>query len=286
MNILLTGADGQVGTALRPLLAARGTLTAIDRLQLDLADTDAVRAAVRALRPGLIVNAAAYTAVDRAETEPDVAHAVNAVAPAVLAEEAARLGARLVHYSTDYVYDGAATRPYVEGDATGPLGVYGRTKLAGDEAVLASGASAVILRTSWVYGAHGLNFLKTMLRLASDGRPAVRVVADQRGTPTSAVSIADATAAAIDADVAPGTYHLTDAGETTWHGFAQAIFRAAGLATVAEPIPTADYPTPAARPAYSVMDGAKWDALGVYARPRWEDALARVLADLGHTTRS
>ena len=288
MNILLTGADGQVGTELRPLLAARGRLTAIDRADLDLGDADAVRAAVRALRPALIVNAAAYTAVDRAEAEPDLAAAVNATAPAVLAEEAARLGARMVHYSTDYVYDGQGTRPYVETDIPAPLGVYGKTKLAGDEAVLASGAHALILRTSWVYGPHGHNFLRTMLRLMAE-KPVLRVVEDQVGTPTSSRLIAEVTDRLLDASgYEPGVYHLVATGQTSWHGFATAILdrareqpdRFALVTERIEPILTDAYPTPAQRPAYSVLCTDRIaDLLGA-PLPGWETGLDAVFAQL------
>ena len=276
-RILLLGALGQVGACLRPLLAARGDVTAIDRDDLDIADADALRSFVRALDPSIIVNAAAYTAVDRAETDVEAARAINATAPAILAEEAARSGARLVHYSTDYVYDGAATRPYVETDATAPLSVYGRTKLDGDEAVLGSGAAAVVLRTSWVYGLHGHNFLRTMLRLAGEGKTHLRVVADQRGTPTLASDLAAATDAILGqwaaGDGREGVYHATNEGETTWHGFAEAIFDAARLPVTVEPIPTSAYPTPAPRPAYSVLSKAKLATAFDIVLPEWRAAL-------------
>ncbi len=277
-RVLLLGAHGQVGACLRPLLAAHGAVTAADRQTLDLTDVHALREAVRALRPSLIVNAAAYTAVDRAESEPEIARAVNAIAPAILAEEAARSSARLVHYSTDYVYDGMATRPYVETDAPGPLSVYGRTKLEGDEAVLSSGAAAVILRTSWVYGPHGHNFLRTMLRLAGEGKTHLRVVADQHGTPTRASDLAAATEALIRqwraGDGREGVYHATNEGETTWHGFAEAIFAAAGLPVAVDPISTSAYPTPAPRPVYSVLSKAKLAAAFGIALPEWRGGIA------------
>ena len=196
MNILLTGPQGQVGTALRPLLEPLGTLTALGRDALDLADADAIRAAVQRHRPQLIVNAAAYTAVDRAETEPELAQAINGVAPGVLAEEAGRLGAALIHYSTDYVFDGSHAGPYVETDPPHPLGVYGRSKWMGEQTVLASGTPAWIFRTSWVYGLAGANFLKTMLRLGQE-RESLNVVNDQWGAPTWARSIAEATATLV-----------------------------------------------------------------------------------------
>lgn len=285
-RILLFGRGGQVGSDLAPLLTAHGTLTALDHADVDLRDADAVRAAVRQVRPTWLVNAAAYTAVDKAEGEPDVARAVNAAAPQAMAEEAARLGARLVHYSTDYVYPGDGKRPYREDDPTGPLGAYGQTKLDGDLAVLSAHPEAVILRTAWVFSAHGHNFVKTMLRLVDEGKTALRVVADQRGTPTSAALLANAALAALEHGAPGGVYHLTNAGETTWHGFAEAIFaerarlRPDAPAVTVEPIATADYPTPARRPAYSVLDNAKWDALGLLKRPTWDAELAATLDSL------
>lgn len=285
-RILLFGRGGQVGSDLAPLLTAHGTLTALDHADVDLRDAEAVREAVRRVRPTWLVNAAAYTAVDKAEAEPDVAKAVNAIAPGVMAEEAARLGAQMVHYSTDYVYPGDGTRPYREDDPTGPLGVYGQTKLDGDLAVLAAHPDALVLRTAWVFSPHGNNFVKTMLRLADEGKTTLRVVADQRGTPTSAALLAAAATAAVEHRIPGGVYHLTNAGETTWHGFAEAIFaeRARHLPNVpvvtVEPIATADYPTPARRPAYSVLDNAKWDALGVLVRPSWEACTAEVVVRL------
>ena len=237
----------------------------------------------------MLVNAAAYTAVDKAEGEPDLARALNADAPRAMAEEAARLGARMVHFSTDYVYPGDGARPYREDDPTGPLGVYGQTKLDGDLAILDSGARCG--GPAHVVGvlAHGHNFVRTMLRLADEGmapRHASRVVADQRGTPTSAALLAEAAVAALMHAVPGGVYHVTNAGETTWHGFAEAIFAARArlrpdaAPVVVEPIATADYPTPAVRPPYSLLDNAKWDALGLVARPSWESALGNVLNHL------
>jgi len=289
-RILLFGRGGQVGTEVRPLLERLGDVTALDQADLDLRDTEAVREAVRGLRPTMLVNAAAYTAVDRAETEAELARALNTDAPRAMAEEAARLGARMVHFSTDYVYPGTGTRPYREEDPAGPQSVYGQTKLDGDRAVLDASANAVVLRTSWVFSAHGHNFVRTMFRLAGEGHgtPAkpLRVVADQRGTPTSAVLLAEATLAALAHRVPGGVYHLTNAGETTWHGFAEAVFaerarlRPAATAVAVTPIATADYPTAAHRPAYSVLDNARWDALGLVGRPSWEDALAHVMPRL------
>lgn len=275
-HIVLFGRGGQVGTEARPLLERLGEVVALDHDDVDLRDAAAVRETIRAIRPTVIVNAAAYTAVDKAESDPGTARVLNAVAPAVMAEEAARLGARMVHYSTDYVYPGNGTRPYREDDPTGPLGVYGQTKLDGDLAVLGTLPEAVILRTAWVFSPHGHNFVKTMLRLADEGKTHLRVVADQRGTPTAASLLANGAVAAVEHRIPGGVYHLTNAGETTWHGFAEAIFaeRARLLPdappVTVEPIATADYPTPARRPAYSVLDGAKWDAFGLAARSDWE----------------
>lgn len=286
-RILLFGRGGQVGTEVRPLLERLGDVTALDQADLDLRAPEAVREAVRRLRPTMLVNAAAYTAVDRAEAEPGLARALNTDAPRAMAEEAARLGTRMVHFSTDYVYPGDGSRPYREDDPAGPQSVYGQTKLDGDRAVLAASGDAVILRTSWVFSVHGHNFVRTMLRLADEGhgtaaRP-LRVVADQRGTPTSAALLAEAAVAALVHPVPGGVYHLTNAGETTWHGFAEAVFAARARrrpdapTVLVTPIATADYPTAAHRPAYSVLDNAKWDALGLTARPSWEAEVADVV---------
>jgi dTDP-4-dehydrorhamnose reductase len=245
-----------------------------DRFGLDLADTPPLVATVRALQPAVIVNAAAYTAVDKAEAERDMAFAVNATAPRVLAEEAKRIGALLVHYSTDYVFDGEKASPYVEDDAPRPTSVYGESKLAGEQAILKSGCRHLILRTSWVYGPRGKNFYLTMLRLAKE-RPELRVVDDQVGAPTSSLEIARATATLLGKG-ARGLYHMTAAGETSWCGFARAIFAAAGIATPVVPIPTADYPTPARRPRNSRLDCSRLRAdFGVALAP-WEEALAEV----------
>ena len=286
--ILLIGRTGQIGRelcdALVPIgeLASLGEIEALDRAALDLANPDSIRDAVRRIGPGLIVNAAAYTAVDKAEEEADLAMAVNAVAPGILAEEAKRLGVPLVHYSTDYVFDGSASRPYRETDAVNPLGVYGRSKLAGEEAIRAVGPAHLILRTAWVYSMHGHNFLLTIRQLARE-RDELRIVGDQRGAPNWAGHIAGATAAILclgGLAEKSGVYHLAAAGETTWHGFAEAIvaaMRDAGedvRTTRVVPITTEDYPTPATRPAYSVLDGTKLRETFGVTLPDWRDSLS------------
>lgn len=275
-RVLVVGGDGQVGTDLRRRLADSAqvlTTTRSGRLAdggeceaLDLADADAIAPLLRRLRPDHVVNAAAYTAVDRAESEPELAQAVNAVAPGRLADACAEAGIGLIHFSTDYVFDGRGERPYREDDATAPLNVYGRSKLDGERLVAASGARHLILRTAWVYAAaHGHNFLRTMLRVGAE-REELRVVADQRGSPTPTWLLADAVARVLERGIAAPdrdgacVRHLAAAGETTWHGFAEAIFAEAlarGLLARAPrvtAIATADYPTPAQRPAYSVLD--------------------------------
>lgn len=280
MRILLTGPTGQVGSALLDTLPALGEVVPLDRSELDLASPDSIRGAVRRLRPQLIVNAAAYTAVDQAETEEALAHRVNAEGPAVLAEEAAKLGALLVHFSTDYVFDGEKPSPYLETDATNPLNAYGRSKLAGERAIQASGCRHLILRTSWVYSPAGKNFMQAMLRLAREGKP-LRVVDDQRGAPTSSGMIALATAEAIaKLRDQGGLYHMAAAGSTTWYGFACAIFQHAGLNPEVTPIASRDYPTPARRPRNSVLDGWRLAAHGI-ALPDWENGLRQMLRQPG-----
>ena len=274
MRILLTGATGQVGWELRKALAPLGEVKAFDRFGLDLADTPPLVATVRALQPQVIVNAAAYTAVDKAETERDMAFAVNATAPRVLAEEAKRIGALLVHYSTDYVFDGSKSTPYVEDDAPDPINVYGASKLAGERAIVGTGCRHLILRTSWVYGPRGKNFYLTILRLAKE-RPELRIVDDQIGAPTSSLEIARATALLLRKDP-QGLYHLSAAGETTWCGFARALLARAGISTSVVPIRTEDYPTPARRPRNSRLDCARLRVeFGVALAP-WEQGLAEV----------
>lgn len=281
-RILVTGARGQVGGELARLLPAYGDVVAVDRATLDLADPDAVVRVLRDAAPDLVINAAAYTAVDLAESERDAAFAVNARAPAVLADEVKRCGAVLVHYSTDYVFDGAATTAYTEDAPTAPLNVYGESKLAGEQAIAASGAHALVLRTSWVYGRTGRNFLVTIRRLAAE-RDELRIVADQTGTPNWSRVLARATCELVAKGLPAlaeraGLYHLSSTGATTWHGFAQAIVGDLPRPHVV-PIPSTDYPTPARRPAFGVLaTGRLRDTFGI-ALPPWDEALAACLAE-------
>lgn len=294
-DVLVLGATGQVGGALLQALDAAGlpwrASTRTGQLpdgracaRVDLAEVGSVAAALATLRPALVINATAYTAVDKAESEPELAQRINAEAVAELGEAAKRIGARVVHYSTDYVFPGDATRAYREDDATGPVSAYGRSKLAGERALAASGAEALTLRLAWVYAAHGQNFLRTMLRVGAE-RDVLRVVADQVGAPTPAHWIADATLRAIDAGVS-GLYHLTPRGTTSWHGYAQAIFDGAverGLlprAPRVEAIATADYPTPARRPAWSVLDSSQLERDAGVRLPDWRTGLDEVLDQL------
>jgi len=292
-NILLTGINGQVGYELQFGLASLGKVHALDRSQLDLSNPDNIRQLVQSIKPDLIVNPAAYTAVDKAEVEPDLANAINAIAPQILAEEAAKLGAAIVYYSTDYVYDGAKTAPYVETDATNPLSVYGKTKLAGEEAIRATSVPHLILRTSWVYGSRGKNFMNTILRLASE-RESLRIVGDQFGAPTSSRAIAEATVSALAnwSENKSGTYHLTCAGVTSWHGFAKAIIEEYELLSESRHWPalkasvenilaitTADYPTPAARPVNSKLNSDKLSSTFGLVLPEWHVALEQVMAE-------
>lgn len=279
--ILLTGADGQVGFELERLLAASADVVRADRKMLDLADADATVAVVRSVNPSLIVNAAAYTAVDRAESEPDLARAVNARAPGILAEEARRADAVLVHYSTDYVFDGRRTTPYPEDAATAPLNVYGLTKLEGEQAIAASGARAIVLRTSWVYGLRGKNFLLTMRKLAAE-RDELKVVGDQVGVPNWSRTLAAATARIVSAGLPAlaersGLYHLSCSGEASWYDFARAILGDGPKPRIV-PITTAEYPTPARRPAYGALATSRFEAAFGFALPSWQDALAECLA--------
>ncbi|HST02539.1 MAG TPA: dTDP-4-dehydrorhamnose reductase [Usitatibacter sp.] len=299
--MLVTGAGGQVGTDVARVLEGRAEVIAQARDTMDLSDPAQLVARIREAAAQVIVNAAAYTAVDRAESEPEAAHTVNGVAPGLLAREARRAGALMLHFSTDYVFDGAKRTPYVETDATNPLGVYGRSKLEGERAVLDSGAAAIVLRTAWVYAPHGRNFMLTMLRLAAKGEP-LRVVDDQHGAPTTSVAIARAVAAILagganggkidEASVAKaaarsGLYHATAGGETSWFGFAQAIFAERARATPGfvapklSAITTAEYPTPAKRPAYSVLDNGRLrQAFGI-SLGDWREGLAEAISALG-----
>ena len=295
IRVLVTGAGGQVGAETARGLREVADVIACDHASLDLSDASQLASRIRETRPGVIVNAAAYTAVDRAESEPNLARAVNAIAPGIIAAEAKALGALLVHFSTDYVFDGTKREPYIEEDAPSPLGVYGRTKLEGERAVAQSGCAYVILRTAWVYGPTGKNFMLTMLRLADKGGP-LRVVSDQRGAPTTSAQLARAVAQllggkSIDAQsiervkAATGLYHATATGETTWHGFATAIFeerarRSNGAFTPPQvnAITTAEYPTPARRPAYSVLSNVKLErTFGVHLGP-WREGLAEAMS--------
>ena len=292
MKLLLLGGTGQVGRELRRSLAPLGELVVATRdgVDADIAvDFDApvaLAAMVRDIEADVVVNAAAYTAVDKAETDAEAAFRINAEAPAAIAAACAGSGALLVHYSTDYVFDGSASRPYREDDATAPLGVYGASKLAGEQAIRASGARHAILRTAWVYAAHGRNFLLTMLRLANE-RDELRVVADQVGAPTPAAWIADATADVIRHGVVDaGTWHLVAEGQASWHGFAEAIMdEAHALGMLARkptvlPITTADFPTPAKRPAYSVLDTTRLRNDFRIVPPDWRDGLRATLREL------
>jgi dTDP-4-dehydrorhamnose reductase len=293
IDILLLGGNGQVGWELRRSLAPLGRVIAPDPAQCDLADAGQLRDTVRAARPALIVNAAAYTAVDKAESEREQARAVNAVAPGILAEEAKRLDAWLVHYSTDYVFDGSKPGPYTELDAPAPLSVYGATKLEGEQAIGRSGCRHLILRTSWVFAARGGNFAKTILRLARE-RDALKIVGDQFGAPTSAELLADVTALCVHDVMRPagearqGLYHLAAAGRTSWYGYARFVLEQAaelGCELKCKPenvesIPTSGYPLPARRPANSLLDTAKLRDDFDLDLPDWTYHAGRMLAEM------
>ncbi len=293
MKILLLGSAGQVGSQLRTALAPLGEVVGADRASgWDLSDPATLAVRVEALAPAVIVNAAAYTAVDRAESEPALAHRVNAEAPAALATAAGRLGAWLVHYSTDYVFDGSGNRPWREDDPTGPLSVYGQSKLAGEQAIQSRHPRHLILRTSWVHGPQGGNFIRTMLRLAGE-RDSLSVVDDQVGAPTSAPLIAEVTAQALvrlqQTPELAGLYHLAAAGETSWCGLARhalAVARGRGASLRCGPegvraIPTTDYPTPARRPLNSRLDTHKLrEAFGIHLPP-WQDGVRETVEAIG-----
>jgi dTDP-4-dehydrorhamnose reductase len=287
MKILLLGKNGQVGWELRRTLAPLAEVTAVDYPEINFTDLPALRRLVADARPDAVVNAAAYTAVDKAETEPELCRQINAVAPGVLAEEAKRIGALMVHYSTDYIFDGTKTIPYVETDMPNPLGAYGRSKLEGDRAVKASGADHLIFRLCWVYGARGQNFMLTMQRLARE-REKLSVVGDQFGCPTWSRMIAEATALALKRAVAGadraafnGEYHLAAGGQTSWHGFASRIIElmpeAERKCRTVEKIATSEYPLPAKRPAYSILDCGKLQNTFGLRLPDWEFSLRQVL---------
>jgi dTDP-4-dehydrorhamnose reductase len=291
LRILLTGINGQVGWELQRTLMTLGEVIPVGREVMDLASPDSIRTAIRKFEPHLIVNPAAYTAVDKAELEPELAQAINAVAPGIMAEEARRLGAAIVHYSTDYVFDGDRSTPYQETDATNPLGVYGKTKLEGEIAIQAVDVPHLILRTSWVYSRMGKNFLLTMLKLARQ-RQELRIVSDQIGAPTWNRAIAEVTAQILAQGIhnlseflrdRSGIYHLSAGGVTSWHGFATAIFaadpqRSEQVVTSVLPISTADYPTPARRPQYSLLDNTKLhDTFGL-GLPNWQQSLQVAIA--------
>ena len=294
MKILLTGKNGQVGFELQRALAPLGEVVAVDQHDCDLSNPDAIRQLVAKVAPQVIINPAAYTAVDKAESEPQLAQAINGTAPGVFGEEAARLGALVIHYSTDYVFDGCASGAYLESDTPNPQSVYGKTKLAGEKALQASGADHLIFRTSWVFGAHGANFAKTMLRLAAE-REGLKIVADQFGAPTSAALLADVTAQVLGQYKCQGRtgfpfglYHLVAGGCTTWHEYAQTVVRAAlaagkPLKLTADdivPITTADYPLPAPRPANSRLDTQRLRETFGLELPAWQSGLGHVLQQI------
>ena len=284
-RIMLIGKNGQVGWELQRTLATLGRVVAFDRRQLDLSSPEQIRERVREIKPNLIVNAAAYTAVDKAEEEPEIAMAINGIAPGILAEEAKNLNAAIVHYSTDYVFDGTKATPYTEQDETNPLNVYGKTKLEGEQAIQAVGAPHLILRTSWVYGFRGRNFLLTILRLARE-REELRIVNDQTGSPTWSRMIAEATAQILaqgDSILTEkqGIYNLSAGGQTSWYGFTKIILTHNTETSLRvkklTPIPTSEYPTPARRPAYSVLSNEKLKKVFGLTMPDWDRALQLVL---------
>lgn len=294
MKLLLTGPTGQVGWELARTLLPLGAVTAVSRTQADLSNIHSLQTIIRQIKPDIIVNPAAYTAVDKAETEHAQAFLINAEAPGVLAEEAKKLGSLLVHYSTDYVFDGTKSTPYDEQDLPNPINVYGQSKLAGERAIQAVGGDYLILRTSWVYASRGSNFLKTILRLAAE-REELRIVADQIGAPTWARLIAEATAQIVRQSVCArrtdsfnsGLFHLTSSGETSWHGFAEKIVAIAREQNklmlknkAIHPIPTTDYPLPAVRPANSRLSSQRLEQEFGLAMPSWDNALSLCMQEL------
>lgn len=287
-RFLILGAQGQLGQELQAAFQQAGEIIALDRRGCDLSDPSAIRAAVREAQPDVILNAAAYTAVDRAESEPELAMRINGEAPGVIAEEAKKFDALLIHYSTDYVFDGSKREPWIEDDTVHPLNIYGETKLAGERNIQSTGGRFLIFRTSWVFAPHGHNFLRTMLRLGQE-RPELKIVNDQKGAPTSALALARATRQIIDslagrsAESLTGIYHMSCKGETTWAGFAQAIFAST---QAGKPwarvigIPSSDYITAAMRPANSVLSNRKLKAAFDVELPSWEEALDETLRTL------
>lgn len=285
MKILIFGRNGQVGSALMTLLGQQHEVRGLDQEDLDLVESDAVETTISAYVPDWVINASAYTAVDKAQSEPVLADAINHLAPAAMARACAGLNCGLLHYSTDYVFDGAADRPYMESHKPNPQSVYGSTKLAGEQAVMHEYPRAIILRTAWVYAEQGANFVNTMLRLAGE-REELAVVADQFGSPTLAYDLAQVSVSIIQntplkslGDVA-GIYHATGSGMTSWHGFAREIFSLAGKKIKLNAISTEDYPTPAPRPHYSVLSNEKLQRVFGEALPAWQDSLARTIQRL------
>jgi len=285
MKILVTGVTGQLGSEVAAAYKRRGhEVLVTDRQALDFMQPTQAAVLVRSQQPDWLINCAAYTQVDKAESEPEIAYTVNRDTPGQLAQAVAENGGRMLQVSTDFVFDGRQNRPYVEDDAPNPLGVYGRSKLEGEQAVLAALPTATLLRTAWVYGVHGHNFVKTMLRLAGEGKP-LRVVSDQLGSPTWTSDIVTAITALVDRQAA-GVFHFTAAGETSWHGFASAILEEASRIGFdiktgsVEPIPTTDYPTPATRPAYSVLNTNKIKPYLSAPLPGWRDSLKNMLQEL------
>lgn len=290
MRILLTGITGQLGQELQQTLAPLGEVIGVGRKTLDLAQPDRIRQVINEVKPDAIANAAAYTAVDKAESEPELATAINAIAPKIMAQEAQQLGATLLHVSTDYVFDGQKNTPYTEDDTPNPLSVYGQTKLAGEAGVREACEDYLILRTAWVYSASGRNFAKTMLRLGSE-REELRVVADQLGTPTRARDIAQAIQRLLqirtqNAQCTNNIYHYTSSGVASWYDFAVAIFEEAkrlGFPLKVQkvvPITTSEYPTPAKRPAYSLLSGQRIAALLETHPSHWRESLRQMLVEL------
>ena len=285
MKILLTGKNGQVGWELNHSLSKLGTVFSMGRDNMDLSKPETLRPVIQDIRPDIIINAAAYTAVDKAESEPDLAMIVNGIAPGVIAEEAKKIGAGMIHYSTDYVFDGKATSPYKEEDAPCPLNIYGKSKLAGDQAVMQANIPHIILRTAWVYSLRGSNFLLTMQKLAQS-KNQIKVVDDQIGSPTWSRAIAEGTARILEHCRSTGkskifshsgVFNMSCGGETSWFGFAKKILELSGENTELIPIPTIEYPTPTARPESSLLSNRKLKQVFHHEMPHWQDALLECL---------